>query len=201
MPYYPSFQIKSNLFTKGGEFQTSLDNKEYTGYYYITSDQKLFTGKNPQDPPNNELIPIGETVNDFIPEFTPASKKAIWVLHEYGYNKNFNDVQIPTSVYPTPTTKDYNLGEFQRYFLSKVNQPLFIEVDKPQYTKYNSRSKNVSYELYTPISLSWQLTGGREKTFETNLRSVERIERDLKARGFKLYFKDKFDQFYKEVGS
>jgi hypothetical protein len=50
--YYPKSQIKTNLYTNGGEFSNSITNQPYQGYYYETSNGQLYTGKNPQDGPN-----------------------------------------------------------------------------------------------------------------------------------------------------
>ena len=55
--YYPKSQITPDLYTNGNEFQTS--DGEYVGYYYLTSDGKRYTGRNPNDRPNTLLLPIG----------------------------------------------------------------------------------------------------------------------------------------------
>ena len=56
MPYYPSSQVKTNLYTNGGEFVTKLGNVSYTGFYWKTSSGKYFSGKTPQDSNIIEII-------------------------------------------------------------------------------------------------------------------------------------------------
>ena len=56
--YYPKSQIKTNLYTNGGEFALAKDNSEYTGDYYITSNGRKFTGKNPNVVPSYELVDL-----------------------------------------------------------------------------------------------------------------------------------------------
>ena len=204
MAYYPLSQIKSNLYTKGNEYIVQATNLEYKGYYYQTSNGNLFTGKTPQDKPNNLLTPINpQPVNDFNdPKNIPTTKKSLFTIQEINYNSDVikgKEPTLPLSIYPTLTEKDYKLGEFQRYFVSKVNEIKFIEVNEFTYNQYLNQDPNVSYQLYSPIQLPWELTGDREKVYEVNLKTVQRIENNLKLRGFTQYFKDRFDQFYKDA--
>jgi uncharacterized protein (DUF2147 family) len=43
--YYPKSQIKTNLYTNGGEYILSTSKIEYKGYYYKVSSGKLYSGK------------------------------------------------------------------------------------------------------------------------------------------------------------
>ena len=72
MSYYPLSQIQTNLYTDGTEF-TTLDGVAYTGYYFKTSTGKLFTGKTPQDLPNQELIvsALNSTLSLDLPNESP----------------------------------------------------------------------------------------------------------------------------------
>ena len=56
--YFPKSQIIENLYTNGGELKPFNTETEYTGYYFRTSDNRFFSGKNPDDTPNVPLIPI-----------------------------------------------------------------------------------------------------------------------------------------------
>ena len=47
MPYYPKSQVKTDLYTKGGQFQIKSTKKEYTGYYWKNSKGEIFTKRNP----------------------------------------------------------------------------------------------------------------------------------------------------------
>ena len=52
MAYIPKSQIKENQFTPGAEWYYVKNQASYTGFYYVLSNGKAFTGKNPNDPPN-----------------------------------------------------------------------------------------------------------------------------------------------------
>ena len=54
--YYPLSQITTNLNTNGGELIYANTRQDYIGYYYKTSKGEYFTGKTPQDGPNELLI-------------------------------------------------------------------------------------------------------------------------------------------------
>jgi hypothetical protein len=56
--YYPKSQVKTNLYTNGGEFTALNSTTPYKGYYYATSDGKYFSGKTPNESPTFELIRI-----------------------------------------------------------------------------------------------------------------------------------------------
>ena len=53
------------------------------------------------------------------------------------------------------------------------------------------------YQLYTPFSLPWVLTGDREEVYNINLKTVHRVQKARKLVGFESYFKGRYDQFYK----
>ena len=56
MAYYPPSQIKTNLYTGGAEFVVEKSKQEYIGYYYALSDGTFYSGKNPNNKPNDKLI-------------------------------------------------------------------------------------------------------------------------------------------------
>ena len=53
--YYPKSQITANLYTNGSEYIILSNGRDYIGYYFTTSDNKIFSGRNPNDKPNFEL--------------------------------------------------------------------------------------------------------------------------------------------------
>lgn len=200
MSYLPKSQIKPNLYTKGEEYY--LNNTSYTGYYYLTSKNQAFTGRHPGDLPNTILTPKEKEQPSDLVTSKPSTHPSFWVYEGTGYNKQQKPPgSLPRSIYPTPNEKNYKLGEFQRYFLTKINGIKYIEINEFTYNQYLSKDPKVSYQLYSPLKLSWELIGDKEKVYEVNLRTVQRTERDLQLRGFVQYFKGRFNQFYKEVGS
>lgn len=203
--YFPKSQIKTNLNTKGGEFIFKNSLEEYKGYYFETSTGEYYTGKHPNDFPVREIIALeAKNINDNLltsPSnsiLTAEEKPSIW---SYDYLKspleNTPTPTSPTQIYPAPQDKDYELGEFQRYFLSKTNEPKFIEVNKEQYQRYIDKDESVSYQLYEGITIPWDISGDRNQVYNTNKNVVSKAERDNKIPGFKSYFRERYDQFYK----
>lgn len=196
--YYPKSQIKTNLFTNGEEFITLNSNTPYRGYYYETSNGRYFSGKTPSESPSFELIKTSA-----LPlSLSQTSEDNFYIIEtRYYSSKNLSFDQIPPSApkqsYPLITEDDYNVGEFQRYFVKKANEPKFIEISLEDYRKYINRDPSVMFELYIPIQINWILTGDKEQVYLTNQGIVARAERDNNLPGFELYFKDKFTQFYK----
>lgn len=202
MKYLPLSQIKSNLYTKGEEFLINNTNTFYKGYYYKTSNGECYSGKTPQDIPSVLLKSIKEETIDSSPNSIPPSPPSLWTIQEINYSKFSSDAapSPPTSYYSKPTQKAYELGEFERYFLSKRNEIKFLEVNAFTYSQYLNQDPYVQYQLYTPIKLSWELTGVKEKVYEVNYRTVERVQNNFKLRGFIEYFRGRFDKFYKVIG-
>lgn len=202
MAYYPTSQLKTNLYTKGGEYLTLGTKEEYRGYYYITSQGEIYTGKTPGDKPNVLLRPIKDIVNDLSPKTTIVTNKdSFFTIQKPSYvkiqNPNGKGPSLPLSIYPTPTQNDYKLGEFERYFVSKTNEIKFIETNLLVYNQYLSKDPSVAFQLFTPFKLSWVLTGKREEVYKVNIKTVERTQSNLGLQGFTQYFKGRFDQFYK----
>lgn len=52
--YYPKNQIETNLYSRD-ELVFANTTQFYTGFYFKTSDGQYFTGKEPNDGPNNPL--------------------------------------------------------------------------------------------------------------------------------------------------
>jgi hypothetical protein len=201
--YFPKSQIKPNQSTSGGEFIVESTGEEYVGSYFSTSTGEYYTGKNPQDQPVRLLVELeSKIINDQTlgTNLTPLSptNPTIWTWDYLGITSTPTEPPFqPTRIYPLPSELDYKLGEFQRYFLSKTNEPMFIEINKEQYQKYINRDETVAYQLYQPLTLPWQIAGDRNQVYNTNKNIVEKTERDNRLRGFKSYFKERYDQFYK----
>lgn len=209
--YYPKSQIKTDLYTNGGEFVTSNDGVVYQGYYFSTSDGLYFTGKNPNNKPNFPL-----TLN-FNPSLNPSSRTNVlssgvdsYYDYPIGYNpvlsSDITDTSIPPSL-PTqtivlPTEEEYKITEYQRYFVKKANEIIYIEITQEEYKRYVDQDINVSYQLYTPFTLPWVVSGNRNNVYNVNKKTVERIQSNNLLQGFKSYFKNRYDQYFKyTVGS
>lgn len=204
--YFPKSQIKTNQSTSGGEFIVESTGEEYVGSYFSTSTGQYYTGKNPQDPPVRLLVELelkiikDQTLGINLTPPTPQ-KSTFWTRDYLKTNPTTTTTpNQPLRIYPLPTEQAYTLGEFQRYFLSKTNEPKFIEIDKTQYQKYLDKDENVAYQLYQPFSLPWVISGDRNEAYNVNKKTVERTQKRQQIPGFKSYFKERYDQFYKELG-
>ena len=219
MAYYPKSQIKTDLYTTGGELAYLLDvkgrDKEYKGFYWKTSKGTFFSGRNPNDPTTEALVVYFDENNPRNPFLPPTvldgyqvdqiapRKPGEWNIQDPFYNKAGLKVpgDLPMSFFPTPTDQNYDTGEFQRYFLNRIGHPIFIEVDQLTYEQYEAKDSRAEWPLYTPFKISWELTGIRSGTedsaFEINKRTVERIQRNLNLKGFDKWFKGKFTEFFK----
>lgn len=207
--YYPKSQIKTNLYTQGGEFSIASTGQDYKGYYYMTSNGQAYSGKTPSDTPTYLLQTIAQnpslsaTARDAEPGFggSLTSDASFFLLPPSYIASTKIDISsspsAPKQSYPIVTENDYKLGEFQRYFLKKGNEAKFLEISLEDYRKYVNQDRDVLFELYIPIQINWVLTGDKEQVYKVNQAIVAKVEREQNLPGFTQYFRDKFTQFYK----
>jgi len=202
--YYPQSQIKANLYTNGNEYILSTTKENYKGYFYEVSNGSKYTGKSPSDPPNILLISPNPQnpgpVNEFDPQ--PSPTKTIEYLYSPYPNLKLssNISRILPSPNPTlPTSQDYKFGEFQRYFAKKNNELRYLEIDKQTYTLLQNEDPTIAWDLYTPITVTWELSGNGEKTYNINKNVVSLAEQNNRWYGFTQWFKDKFLKYYQNL--
>jgi len=200
--YYPLSQITSNLYTNGNEFAYVSDKLPYVGYYWKVSSGKYYTGKTPQDLPNNEIVPIS------IPSQTsitpPNINNNFSYYNEDGISSEYMELTTPPppSLVPTyypniPTQNDYQIGEYRRYFCKKTNEIIYLEIDKDTYDKLVSKDSTVLYQLYQPFNLPWQLTGNKSQVFITNKNITELASKQQKLPMLSEYLRNDFTKYYK----
>jgi hypothetical protein len=215
--YIPKNRVKTNLFTGGGEYQKFIDGTEYKGFYWATFDGRFFTGKNPDDLPSEELVTIDQS--KLLWELTPP-EGAIFI-ENYAENYDFltyqnqtqnmdmvNDYnrvkkidvskvrKIPTTYYPQPTLDDYKLGAFTRYFCTKVNETVFIELNKETFLKIRNKSRDYDWAMYRLFKLPWTLNGTLEEVETINRNMVLIAERRIKKRGLQEFLNFNYGKFY-----
>jgi hypothetical protein len=195
MSYYPKSKIITNLYTNGGEYIIIETNQEYTGYYHKTYDGKFFSGKNPNDTPVNELEIISDNqiqTDDITAVFTYDG-----LVYNILKNKDSSEIKIyPTQYYPQPTQKEYDLGEFQRYFVKKTNELVYLEVNKGTYTAMKNKDQKYAYEYYIPFTFAWKIYGNRVDILKINRNTVLLQEQKLKIRGIQEFLQNKYDKYY-----
>jgi len=199
--YYPLSQITSNLYTNGNEYSIKDTNSPYVGFYWKTSSGTLYTGKNPQDSPVQELIPFnieGGATNNINSVDSYYNQYEDIVINYLNIKTPTSSPSLPPTYSPTlPTTQDYQIGEFRRYFCKKTNEIIYLEINKDTYDKLIDKDSTILYQLYQPFNLPWQLTGDREQVFKTNKNITELVSNKLNLPMLSAYLKMDFTKYYK----
>jgi hypothetical protein len=200
--YYPLSQITSNLYTNGNEFIYLNNRSSYIGYYWKTSSEKYYTGKTPQDLPNDEIIPVS------IPSQTSITPSDIDINFSYynedGISSEYIELTNPVSpsLLPTyspniPTQQDYQTGEYRRYFCKKTNEIIYLEINKDTYDKLINKDSTILYQLYQPFNMPWKLTGNKSDIFITNKNITELTSKQQKLPMLSEYLRNDFTKYYK----
>ena len=187
MSYYPKSQIKTDLFSNGGDFSRSDNGLPYVGSYWKTSDGSVFSGKTPNDRPSIPLLPIQQPV-----EQTPLNTITEWVTEYPSKIVNKTPGQVPKQHLFTPTTEELVLGQATRYFTKKSNQKVYFEISKDTFKQLSTKSNQILFQLYTPITMIWRLEGNDDEVFEANLNTAKDIQNRQQLPGFVNSFKGKF---------
>jgi hypothetical protein len=201
MPYYPKSQIKTNLYTNGGELVYVLNLEPYKGYYYQTSDGKYFSGQTPNTPASQELIldtlaqssPRVETPLSYV-NYTQDSLNYINII-----NPNLSPIQIPVYIPTLPTQQDYQIGTFRRYFCKKTNEIIYIEINKNTFDKLISKDPQILWQLYFPFDLLWTLTGDKQQVAKTNRNITLLAQQQFNLPKLNLYLKEDYLKYYLET--
>jgi hypothetical protein len=199
MPYYPPNKVTVNLYTNGGEFFIQGTNTPYVGYYHEFSSGRVFTGKNPNESYPQPLVKQSQPAQNIVTNapitVTLSNSPEAKV---YISNKKINPdlVQtLPAPYYPQPTLADYQTGEFQRYFVRKINEASFLEISDSTYNKIVSRDSTILYSLYIPFSLPWLISGDQNQVEQTNRNMVLYTEVTFKVYGLDQFLQNKLDYY------
>jgi hypothetical protein len=204
--YYPQSQITPNLYTNGGEFVYSTNKAYYSGYYFKTSTGQYFTGKNQNDTPNVELVPIQTFQNIPIPDTSGVQYNLSATSNLFEVNNeiylNINSIEPTTVIVPTyyptlPTQQDYQIGEFRRYFCKKTNEIQYIEISKDQFDLLVAKDPQILWQLYFPFFIPWDITGNKEQVARVNKNIVDLTMKNLRLPRFNDYIKNDYIKYYK----
>lgn len=199
LKYYPLTRIIPNKYTRGDEFSLP-DGTSYTGRYYITYDNRAYTGINPVLGTNLLLEPRKDAQTVVGMQGTNY-KEGTYTLTTRNYNAALSqqaqvnlDAQLTALIpyYPLPLDSDYARGYFTRYFAKNVTGPGYIvEISQLDWTKIQNGNVDNNLVLgYESTSMLWQLTGPLKDTrksqyeiqggvYDTNKRVTE-----AKQKGF-----------------
>ena len=216
--YYPKSQITPNLYTNGGEFVSSVDKSNYNGYYFKISTGKYFTGRNQDDRPNVELIPVTSLSQDNNSGPNPninvnvlSLDNSDFLSNQYEVNteevfnyfilKNINIYNPPQSLIPIynsvlPTKTNYQNGEFRRYFCKKTNEIQYTEIDIPTYNKLVAKDPQILWQLYKPFNITWHLTGNVADVARINFNAVELASKTKNLPRLGEYLKSNYIKYY-----
>ena len=198
----PKNQIQTGFYSNGTLAELAT-KKPYTGPYFNTSDGKSFSGKEPNDGPNLELIPLpnptikrkptpafdeGDELGNQDPRFLPYNSRYSIIT---GASRNETPYS-PVPYYPILTPENIDNGEFVRYFIKKSNQNLYTEVNG------NNFVRSIDSNLYIGIELPWLISGEKEKVREINAKQVGFVEKNLQINGLGKFLRFNYLQFYQE---
>ena len=179
MAYYPQSQIKIKR-TQGNEFLFKDTNTPFVGTYLETSDGLFFEGSSPVNL-GRELIRVKANTylnaNDITNQYNNLNFKS------FKYMKK----RVPfKSSKPQPTEKDYELGYFNRYFVKKANEQIYLEITKKLYDDISSKKGNPDYNLYEAGYIRWALkdnlnVGDLSITNRKNLKRLEKRFANIKG--------------------
>lgn len=204
MPYIPLNRIQTDLFTNGGEYVYRISGVEYTGDYYKLYNGQTFSGASPDEPFSQEIVPLlgtafiedeydleGRTVSVPLgtedPDIVVPYKETLYninLLNEYIKLQGLRPDQVPKvkkilAQNIVPTEKDYELGQFFRFFVKKRNEPVYIEIDRKLFELVKKQDVKLYSKYYLPFRLLWTLTGNEDDVFEANKSIADKAERAL----------------------
>jgi hypothetical protein len=203
--YYPKSQIKTSLYTNGGEYFVKSTNDDYVGYYWMNSKNETYAGKTPPPPPRKGIKIVKYTTPRTVdyddpepnidPQYQIIPQTEFVLVSTPNLQNNFNyPVQtqsrfIPKPYQSNPTSEDINKGEYFRYFCKKNNENIYFEIDKSTHFSLNSKSKTIAFDLYSSIEVKWYIGVNSESKNKTN---IQLASTKYNWAGFIFYFKDKF---------
>jgi len=220
MSYYPSSQIKTNIYSNG-ELITEF-GELYTGYYWKNSKGEFFSGRTPQDTPSQQLFlsfdprspespqfesntenirspinTIAKFPGDPDPPIPPEYQSTQIIIYDYDTLKPFNtNGSLPFYTPTYPSSQDYQVGEFRRFFCKKTNEIQYIEIDPRQYSLLAFKDPQILWQLYTPFNIPWVISGQVEEAARVNKNIVELTMKQLKLPRFNDYLKNNYLKYF-----
>jgi hypothetical protein len=193
--YYPKNQIQTGFYSNG-ELVEINSLTPYTGPYFKTSDNLQYSGKEPNEGKNIQLIPFNElnTTTDLRgpgetnvdPRFTRPNLIYSIITDQKKNNLPYS----PTSYYPILTDSEINNGEFIRYFVKKSNENVYMEVNIINF------QRSIGSALFLSTPLPWVIRGEKENVRNINAKQIAFVEKNLQIVGLEKFLKYNYLQFY-----
>lgn len=202
--YYPKSQIITDLYTNGNELVYAFDETNYIGYYHILSNNKIYSGKNPNDGEIKLLkYPTKKTLFDKTLIDGPITNP--YENYTYSLNNTDYDIirsaqQIPPApvslIEPTYFAPIPSAPSFIRYFVKKSNEIRYIEVNENIYDKIKNKDSKYNWAIYQPFTIIWVIQGDSKESVEKSNRELVILEEQRqKLYGLSKYFKN-YSEFY-----
>lgn len=191
--YYPENQIERNLFTKGKEWMTLDDWKEYQGFYHKYATGEVFTEKD-WDPIKSKTLVRYKDKNDSyfkyldLKHYTIVNGEKRIIIG--GNGNQFYRYDAPRAVKRLPTEVEIEDGVMTRHFIYKENEPsrLFYEVSPEQVKDYDRDHTGINQYLYGLANVPWKISGPERDVYkngllhlpgvvDTNIRIIERFSK------------------------
>ena len=128
--YYPPNQIKPNLFANIGEFIFTSNQTPFSGSYHQLSNGKYYSGAlHSNDSKEITQNAIAEGNQDAAIENSGVLPQVVEIISFTPINNQYSRItnskidvvkELPVNVLNLPTTEDYKIGEFTRYFAKKI---------------------------------------------------------------------------------
>jgi hypothetical protein len=180
--YYPSFRVKKNQITSGGELQ--LNGVNYSGVYYETFDGECYTGTDPITGTNQLLTRTNTYLSS---NLLTNSDLPIAVKKQLAIQSTITALSQtePIPYYPKPVDTDYDKGYIIRYFTKKINNKGYvIEISEAGYNDIVNGTAQFDISMYQVTTILWKISGPihtirlsqydtREGIIETNKRLTE----------------------------
>lgn len=160
---YSKSEIVNDLYTFGNEWMTS-DKQEYKGLYHrYTLTNETYTDATWNESTSKPLFPLVREPK---------------IVQEYNNIKKIKSTYESIVTSPvTITPADIKLGYIFRYFLKKINEPIYIEISKTQFDDYQSK---LDINLYASAQCQWYISGPKE-TISKPVKKPGVIELNTKA--------------------
>ena len=189
--YYPDSQIENGLFTKGKEWMTIEDWKEYVGYYHKYSTGEVFTEREWDLFKSKKLVSYRDRSDSY---FKYLDLKKYVVINQ---NKTevlganiFSRYSAPRAVKRIPSQIEVNEGFMTRYFVIKLNEPSKVcyEIAESETKTFKTKNTGINQYLYDIIKIPWKINGLEFDKYEngllkypgivdSNLRIIERYSK------------------------
>ena len=212
MAYIPLNKIVPNLVTKGNEFQF-ITGEDYVGKYWKSYKGEFFTGATQNDSPTIQIYPIEDQSNNINTPLPFTQNAALYneIWEEYEgpystsedlqiYNKNKKiDISIikkhPVQSYPKPTPSQYEVGQFDRVFCYKVNEPIFLEITPEVYNYLITKNPNWNFDMFIPFRIPWNIVGKLRNIERANRNQVLLAEKKIKRKGLGFFLNFDYTKF------